>query len=168
MGALKPVGQSVFSVIAACIVAIACAGTSGCGQKSAPASDGGDQRAEEAFAEVLQEAGADELQTEAAASEVLQEAGADEQWTEAAADIVQDVGGPPPGAVACDDGTGALDCCPADTGNGTCAEEGLRCWSRCAFATPDAQKGTRQQSTCTGGLWSKGHGVFPCDKAAGP
>jgi hypothetical protein len=80
--------------------------------------------------------------------------------------MVADGGGAGSGTVACDDGTGATDCCADPSATGACASEGLTCWTRCNFAAADAGDGYRSQKFCGGGQWQSGHGIFPCSRAA--
>jgi hypothetical protein len=79
---------------------------------------------------------------------------------------VADGGGAGAGTVACDDGTGATDCCADPSPTGACANEGLTCWTRCAFPSAAATDGYRGQKYCAGGQWGSGHGLFPCSRAA--
>jgi hypothetical protein len=75
----------------------------------------------------------------------------------------------PLGAEPCIDGTGATDCCPMGAkGNGVCEYPGLHCWTRCAFSSADAPQGMRAALGCSSGTWVAGHGLFPCQREAGP
>lgn len=60
------------------------------------------------------------------------------------------------GLSPCNDGSGRTDCCPADL-NGSCADEGLQCWTPCTG-------GQRARHFCNGSFWvgGTGIGVFPC------
>jgi hypothetical protein len=82
----------------------------------------------------------------------------------AGGDAPVDGSGGSAGTVACDDGTGATDCC-LDTSTGACSTEGLSCWSRCSFPSAESPEGVRGQKFCGGGQWGAGHGVFPCSRA---
>jgi hypothetical protein len=70
------------------------------------------------------------------------------------------------GTVACNDGTGATDCCPGSSTAETCSNEGLRCWTACSFASASTNAGFRGQKFCGGGQWAVGMGLFPCSRAA--
>jgi hypothetical protein len=73
------------------------------------------------------------------------------------------------GAQPCNDGTGAMDCCPVGAECSTaCANPGFHCWTRCTFASPDAGQGVRSQLFCASGTWAAGLGLFPCQRDAGP
>lgn len=67
---------------------------------------------------------------------------------------------------ACEDGTGATDCCPSEaTSGGRCSISETVCWTACEFSTPDASQGFHSEMTCSGGRWTAGHGLFPCSRA---
>jgi hypothetical protein len=66
---------------------------------------------------------------------------------------------------ACNDGTGAWDCCPAGAvGGESCAGASSTCSTRCSFADDAATQGTRSYLYCSGGTWLSGHGLFPCSR----
>lgn len=66
-----------------------------------------------------------------------------------------------PDVVACNDGTGATNCCgPSVASGAACSDSGLSCWSACS-------QGYRSQFGCGGGIWNAGHGLYPCDAADG-
>jgi hypothetical protein len=68
-----------------------------------------------------------------------------------------------PAGEACNDGTGSSDCCPSGVTPGTaCPTDGFACYDRCSFPDGAAHEGTRGAYSCAGGLWSAGHGLFPC------
>jgi hypothetical protein len=66
---------------------------------------------------------------------------------------------------ACNDGTGATDCCPVDgsipTPGAPCSPVGLRCWTQC-FSFTDSGQGVHVQKFCTSAGWNSGHGLFAC------
>ncbi|HVZ74564.1 MAG TPA: hypothetical protein VHJ20_19415 [Polyangia bacterium] len=64
--------------------------------------------------------------------------------------------------VACDDGTGNVDCCPAGVSEGsTCDAVDAQCFTRCS-------NGLRGHLVCdSGGKWVAGLGLFPCSADAG-
>lgn len=68
------------------------------------------------------------------------------------------------GTVACDDGTGATDCCATVIPGAACNSDQANCWSRCNFTAADGGQGVRMQFACTDGHWTAGHGLFPCMK----
>lgn len=70
------------------------------------------------------------------------------------------------GLRACQDGTGAVDCCEESTRD-SCSQENLRCWSTCSFASADAEDGVRGQAVCNDGKWQLGTGLFPCKRNLG-
>ena len=64
---------------------------------------------------------------------------------------------------ACNDGTGAADCCPSSTiVGGSCSSGISTCYSRCAFAEDSSRQGSRGEFSCPSGTWLAGHGLFPC------
>jgi len=70
--------------------------------------------------------------------------------------------------VACNDSTGANDCCPVGATDGSpCDGTVPDCWTRC---TPgilypiDSGRGVRHQMSCEAGHWISGHGWFECDQ----
>jgi hypothetical protein len=64
------------------------------------------------------------------------------------------VGAPSP-VVACNDGTGSVDCCPPGTASGVACVQSVQCWTQC-------NRGLHSQFYCGGGTWIAGHGAFPC------
>jgi hypothetical protein len=72
------------------------------------------------------------------------------------------------GTQICADETGAADCCPAEAhAGGACSLSGITCWTRCRFASREADAGTRARLSCSDGVWVAGHGLFPCQRASG-
>ena len=65
---------------------------------------------------------------------------------------------------ACNDGTGAMDCCGGVTAGATCTQGDPTCWTPCMFGVGDAQTGTRYDLYCSNGQWLAGKGVFMCNK----
>ncbi len=70
--------------------------------------------------------------------------------------------GPSTGTQACNDETGATDCCPPDAVSGAACAAPPTCWSRCSFAPTGNPQGWRSAKYCTGGTWNSGMGLFPC------
>jgi hypothetical protein len=70
------------------------------------------------------------------------------------------------GTQACNDGTGATDCCHVDGGipqpGAPCSPIGLDCWTPCFSFLPDAGQRVRVQKLCTSAGWNSGHGLFAC------
>ena len=66
---------------------------------------------------------------------------------------------------ACNDGTGAMDCCPAGAADGLACEVPadpsavVECFTQCS------PSGWRSTLSCTTGTWIGGHGLFPCGTA---
>jgi hypothetical protein len=64
--------------------------------------------------------------------------------------------------IACDDGTGATNCCPLSAIVDTaCSAEGLTCRTVCL---PTLNGGYQSQRFCKGGRWAGGQGLFACGK----
>jgi len=63
---------------------------------------------------------------------------------------------------ACNDGTGAVDCCKANEPGGVCTDSDGPCWTRCTFVPDAGGPGFRSQMMCGNGHWISGHGRFPC------
>jgi len=61
--------------------------------------------------------------------------------------------------VACNDGTGDADCCPESATSGASCNSDTPCWTRCS-------SGLGGEMSCSGGIWSAGHGLFPCGPPA--
>jgi hypothetical protein len=59
------------------------------------------------------------------------------------------------GLFACNDGTGATDCCPDGAMSGAPCSSDSTCWTRCS-------NGFRGEMSCSGGTWIAGHGLFQC------
>jgi hypothetical protein len=72
---------------------------------------------------------------------------------------------------ACNDGTGATDCCPVDGGipssGALCSPIGLDCCTPCFSFLPDSGQGFRVQKFCTSAGWNSGHGLFACNRGDG-
>jgi hypothetical protein len=59
-----------------------------------------------------------------------------------------------------------MDCCPQGTVSGAvCPSTISLCYTRCVFADDAATQGIRSEFSCSGGVWTAGHGVFPCSRA---
>ena len=72
-------------------------------------------------------------------------------------------GGQPGGVqlVACDDGTGKSDCCPATLMQlDSCTLQAQECWLHC-------DNGMRGHLFCVQGQWVAGLGIYSCDMDAG-
>ena len=68
--------------------------------------------------------------------------------------------------VACNDSTGANDCCPPSAIEGSpCTATMVLCWTRCYFdPVVDSGRGMRHEMDCSGGTWASGHGWVECDR----
>jgi len=76
------------------------------------------------------------------------------------ADAFNEAGGPA-GAVTCNDGTGAIDCCPAEvSASSTCGPDVSECWTHC-------QSGYRGHFFCSAGVWMAAKGLYPCSPGDG-
>jgi hypothetical protein len=66
--------------------------------------------------------------------------------------------------VACNDGTGATDCCPTGAAGGASCSVAGACFTRCTFFGDGSSQGWRGHLACSGGTWTAGHGLFPCSR----
>jgi len=75
-------------------------------------------------------------------------------------------GNPVSMGVACNDSTGANDCCPPSAIEGSpCTATMVLCWTRCYFdPVVDSGRGMRHEMDCSGGAWASGHGWVECDR----
>lgn len=66
----------------------------------------------------------------------------------------------------CQDGTADTSCCVASVRAGDpCSTPDATCDTRCVV--DDGGAGSRSRMSCTGGVWTAGHGLFPCDDGGG-
>lgn len=70
------------------------------------------------------------------------------------------------GRIACNDATGALDCCEESTGQDSCSQK-VSCFNTCRFASESVEDGLRSQAVCVDGKWQRGLGLFPCTRNLG-